>query len=86
LQVTSGGTESIILAVKAYRDYAVKERGILDPEILIPVTAHAAFDKAAHLLNMGVKHVPINENTCTVDIAAMKRMITKNTVMVWLAN
>jgi sphinganine-1-phosphate aldolase len=81
-QLTSGGTESIILAVKAYRDMAMTEKGILNPEILVPVTAHAAFDKAALLLNIGIKHVPINLDTCTVDVKAMKRMITKNTVMV----
>lgn len=60
----------------------MKERGILHPEILVPVTAHAAFDKAAMLLNIGIKHVPLVESSCTVDINAMRKMITKNTVMV----
>ena len=51
---TAGGTESIILAVKAARDWArvsrLKdgERG----EILLPITAHPAFDKAAQLLDL----------------------------------
>lgn len=82
--MTSGGTESIILAVKAYRDYALKERGISNPEILVPVTAHAAFDKAAMLLNIGIKHAPINEQTCTVDVAKMEKMINRNTILVIL--
>jgi len=82
MQVTSGGTESIILAVKAYRDYAMQERSIQYPEILVPVTAHAAFDKAAQLLNMKIKHVPINLETCQVDLVKMKKMITSNTCMV----
>ena len=49
--VTSGGTESIILACKAYRDYARYERGIRTPVIIAPKTVHAGFDKAAHLLD-----------------------------------
>ncbi|CAG7829097.1 unnamed protein product [Allacma fusca] len=79
--VTSGGTESIILAVKAYRDYAVNVRGISNPEILVPKTAHAAFDKAAELLNIGIKHVPICSTTMKVQLNVMKSMITKNTCM-----
>ena len=43
--MTTGGTESIIMACKAYRDYAVKVKGIKNPIILAPITAHAAFDK-----------------------------------------
>ena len=84
VQVTSGGTESIVLAVKAYRDFAVEERGISYPEIIVPKTAHAAFDKAAQLLGIKIKHVPVNQATCKVDIRAMKRMISSNTCMVCL--
>jgi len=80
--VTSGGTESILLAVKAYRDYAREERGISYPEILVPKTAHAAFDKAAQLMGIKIRHVPVDPVTCTVDINAMRRMITSNTCMV----
>ncbi|CAL8106418.1 unnamed protein product [Orchesella dallaii] len=79
--MTSGGTESIILAVKAYRDWAMTERGILYPEIIVPVTGHAAFDKAAHILNLRIKHVPIDEDTCTVNVKKMKSMITRSTIM-----
>ena len=50
---TSGGTESIILAVKAARDYARDRRPeITHPELLLPTTAHAAFHKAAHYLGL----------------------------------
>ena len=49
--VTSGGTESIILACKAYRDCARFEKEIREPIILAPFTVHAAFDKAAQLLD-----------------------------------
>ncbi|XP_018019009.1 sphingosine-1-phosphate lyase [Hyalella azteca] len=78
--MTTGGTESIVMACKAYRDRAV-HRGIAKPEILAPVTAHAAFDKGAQLLGIRIKHVPIDPVTMRVDIKAMKRMITRNTCM-----
>src|SRR5690606_32890562 len=45
--VTSGGTGSILLAMKAYRDHARERRGITAPEIVTAETAHTAFDKAA---------------------------------------
>ena len=56
---TSGGTESIILAVKAARDcYREKCPEITAPEMILPATAHAAFHKAAHYL--GVKTVTVS--------------------------
>ena len=55
--VTTGGTESIILACKAYRDIG-RERGVELGEMLVPVTAHAAFDKAADMLGLRLRHVP----------------------------
>ena len=50
--VTSGGSESIMLAMKTYRDRARIEKGITAPEMVLPVTAHAAFDKAAQYFNI----------------------------------
>ncbi len=80
--MTSGGTESIVLAVKAYRDYAVEEKGISYPEIIVPRTAHAAFDKAAQLLGIKIRHAPVNQATWKVEIKAMRRMINSSTIMV----
>ncbi|XP_029305732.1 sphingosine-1-phosphate lyase 1 isoform X2 [Cottoperca gobio] len=78
--VTSGGTESILMACKAYRDMAY-ERGVKYPEILAPVSVHAAFDKAAHYFGMKLVHVPLDKKTMKVDVKAMKRAINKNTAM-----
>ncbi|XP_060728613.1 sphingosine-1-phosphate lyase 1 [Tachysurus vachellii] len=78
--VTSGGTESILMACKAYRDLAY-ERGIEYPEIIAPVSVHAAFDKAAHYFGMKLIHVPLDKKTMKVDVKAMKRAISKNTAM-----
>ncbi|KAM9809089.1 sphingosine-1-phosphate lyase 1 isoform X2 [Syngnathus typhle] len=78
--VTSGGTESILMACKAYRDMAY-ERGVKYPEILAPISVHAAFDKAAHYFGMKLVHIPLNSKTMQVDVKAMKRAINKNTAM-----
>ena len=45
--VTSGGTESCLLAVKTYRDLARAKRGVRKPEMVVPATAHVAWFKAA---------------------------------------
>lgn len=78
--VTSGGTESILMACKAYRDMA-HERGIKHPEIIAPVSVHAAFDKAAHYFGMKLIHIPLDKKTMKVDVKAMRRAISKNTAM-----
>lgn len=80
--VTSGGTESIIMACKAYRDYALKFKGIKgQPEIVAPVTAHAAFEKAANILGCKIIHIPIDKKSLKVDIGKMRRAINGNTCM-----
>src|SRR4029079_17584509 len=52
--ITSGGTESILMAVKAARDRARAERSITCPEMVIPASAHAAFHKSGHYLGVRV--------------------------------
>lgn len=79
--VTSGGTESILMACKAYRDYARETRGVKRPEIVIPSTAHSAFDKAAQYFGLRVRSIKVDKDTLAVDIAAMKSAINRNTVM-----
>lgn len=72
--VTSGGTESIMLAMLAYRNIA-RDRGVAIPEIIVPVSAHAAFDKAASFFHMKITHIPVDEQTRKVDLNALKRAI-----------
>lgn len=60
--MSSGGTESIMLACRAYRQLAYS-KGIRKPEIVCPVTAHAAFDKAADFFCMKIHHVPVDPKT-----------------------
>ena len=79
--VTSGGTESILLACKAYRDRALAERSISRPEMVAPSTAHVAFDKAAHLLGIKMHHACVNDDG-TVDLKDLKRLLNANTIMI----
>lgn len=79
--VTSGGTEGILMAMKVYRDRARIERGIRRPEILAPVTAHTAFNKAAEYFGMRLRHIPLDDNY-SADLNAMRRMTNHNTVVI----
>ncbi|OXU26605.1 hypothetical protein TSAR_005548 [Trichomalopsis sarcophagae] len=79
--MTTGGTESILLACKAFRDYAREYKGIKKPEMVVPVTAHSAFDKAAQFLKIRMRLVPVNPDSLTVSIEGMKRAINRNTVL-----
>ncbi|MFI7439288.1 pyridoxal phosphate-dependent decarboxylase family protein [Nonomuraea indica] len=75
---TSGGTESIMLAVKAARDTARRER----PNLVVPVTAHPAFHKAAHYLGLTVRAVPVDLGTYRVRPDAVRDAIDDDTVLV----
>ncbi len=77
--VTSGGTESILLAMKTYRDRAKAERGIASPRLVIPETAHAAFDKAAQYFNLELIKVPVGSD-CRADVAEMRRATNRRTI------
>ena len=79
--VSSGGTESILLAMKAYRDFARERRGIAAPEIVAPVTAHAAFDKAARFFDMPMVRVGVDADF-KADVAAMADAVTDRTAVV----
>ncbi len=79
--VTSGGTESILLAMKTYRDRARETKGITRPEMVVPVTAHAAFDKAAQYFNIEMVRVPVDDRY-RADWRAARDAITKNTIVV----
>lgn len=77
--VTSGGTESILLAMRTYRDWAREKRGIRRPEIVAPETAHVAFDKAAQYFNIRLKKIPV-DSSFRADVQAARRAITRNTI------
>jgi len=78
---TSGGTESIFMAIKAARDWArVEHPHVKNPEMVVPVTAHPAWNKAAHYLGIKIVMTPVNSEY-RADIQAMKDAMTENTVI-----
>uniref|UniRef100_A0A1A9WWT6 sphinganine-1-phosphate aldolase n=1 Tax=Glossina brevipalpis TaxID=37001 RepID=A0A1A9WWT6_9MUSC len=79
--MTTGGTESIVLACKAYRDYAREEKGITKANMVIPRTAHAAFDKAAQYFNIHPRYVDVDQESYEVDLKAFKKAINSNTIL-----
>ncbi|KAK0066202.1 sphingosine-1-phosphate lyase [Biomphalaria pfeifferi] len=80
--LTSGGTESVIMAVRAYRNRAEQLfPWIKEPEIICPVTQHPVIGKAAHYFGMKVIYVDVGPDF-RADVQAMEKAITPNTVMV----
>jgi len=75
--VTSGGTESIMLAVKAHRDRSAVDR----PQMVLPMTAHAAFDKAAHCFGVEAVKVPVGADM-RADVGATERALGDRTVLI----
>ncbi len=79
--MTSGGTESIIMAVKAARERAREERGVTDPTLVAPVSAHPAFAKAAHYLGLELIQVPLDDHY-RADLDAAAKLIDDRTALV----
>jgi len=79
--VTSGGTESCLMAVKTYRDMARDKRGVKKPEMVIPETAHVAWFKASEYFDVKIRLVPLKPDF-TPDLKKLKKMINRNTVMI----
>lgn len=79
--MTSGGTESLLMAVKAARDRARKHKPwIRRPELVMPDSAHVAFDKAAHYFGVKIRRARLGPD-CRVDVRSMKRLINRSTVL-----
>ena len=81
--MSSGGTESIILAVKAHRQYFGQKRGIRHPEVISCVTAHAGLDKACELLSIRNVRVPCDSKSFQINWKLVERYITANTIMIY---
>jgi glutamate/tyrosine decarboxylase-like PLP-dependent enzyme len=79
--MTSGGTESLLMAVKTAREYARAERGITEPEMVLPASAHPALHKAAHYFGVKAVVVPLGPDF-RADVEAMKAAMGPRTVLV----
>lgn len=79
--LTSGGTESLLMAVKTAREWArANKPSITAPEIILPATAHPALDKAAHYFSVKPVHVPVGADY-RADVDAVRAAITPNTIL-----
>lgn len=79
---TTGGTESILLAVRAVRDQARATRPeVRAPEVVLPHTAHGAFHKACEYFGLKPVIVPVDPDTRRADPAAMAAAITPQTIL-----
>jgi len=79
--MTSGGTESILMAVKAARERGRKERGITAPNVVLPTSAHAAFEKGCYYFGVESRRVEV-DSTWRADVEAMRAAIDDSTVLV----
>jgi sphinganine-1-phosphate aldolase len=77
--MTSGGTESILMAVKAARGRG-RRRGVAAPEMVLPTSAHAAFEKGAEYFGVKSVRVPVGGDY-RADVAAMEQAMTAQTVL-----
>lgn len=79
--ITSGGTESILLATKSCRDAAAAQGvDVGRANIVVPRTAHLAFDKAAHYLSLEIRRVAVT-NDFLADPVAMNAALDERTIM-----
>jgi glutamate/tyrosine decarboxylase-like PLP-dependent enzyme len=79
--MTTGGTESILMAVKAARERGRNERGITTPNVVLPTSAHAAFEKGCYYFGLESRRVPVRGDW-RADPDAMAAAIDDNTVLV----
>ncbi|KAJ4307186.1 Dihydrosphingosine phosphate lyase [Collariella sp. IMI 366227] len=78
---TSGGTESILMAVLSARQKAYHERGVTEPEMILPETAHTAFRKACEYFGIKLHVVSCPAPAYQVDIRRVSRLINSNTII-----
>lgn len=77
--VTSGGTESLVTAMLTYREWGRNVKGIDRPQVIMPVTAHPAFDKGMHYFGIEVVKAPVTDDF-VVDVDFVRDHIGPNTV------
>jgi len=78
--MTSGGTESCLLAVKTYRDRGVAH-GIRAPEMVIPESGHVAWEKGGEYFGVKSRHAALTKDM-HVDLASVRSLVNRNTVMI----
>lgn len=78
--MTSGGTESILMVVKAARDQFLASHGVTSPNIVLPTSAHAAFEKACHYFGVESRRSEVGTDW-RADVESMRDLIDSNTIL-----
>ncbi len=76
--VTSGGTESLMNPLLVYREWG-RERGITNPNVVLPVTAHPAFDKGAHYFGIELRKASVTDQF-VADMESVRSLVDESTV------
>jgi len=79
--VTSGGSDSLVHALYAYREEARERCGVRMPNIVLPVTAHVALRKGAHWMGIDVRDAPLTDSF-VVDVDAMAKLVDDDTIAI----
>ena len=77
---TTGGTESILMAMKSYRDWGKRTKGITHPNVVCCTTAHAAFDKAGEYFGIEIRKAGFINDEQEIDLQQVRRLVDGNTV------
>ncbi|CAL6301916.1 unnamed protein product [Bathycoccus prasinos] len=80
--MTSGGTESILTAIRATRNYMREKKGILRPEMIAATSAHAAIYKAAEYFNIDLICIGV-DTSGRMRVSEVLKAITKNTILIY---
>ena len=78
---TSGGTESILMACKTYRDHSKKTTNIVNPEIIVSSSVHCAFTKACSYFNIKMVVIPCRQDGL-YNLELLEASINKNTILI----
>ena len=79
--VTSGGSDSLVHALYAYREDARELRGVRMPNVVLPVSAHVALRKGAHWMGIDVRDAPLTDSF-VVDVDAMAKLVDDDTIAI----
>lgn len=79
--MTSGGTESIFMAVKAAKEWAKKHKATRNPLMLLAETAHPAFCKAADTIELNYKLIKVDKDF-RMDLADLQKNISSDTILI----
>lgn len=80
--ITTGGSESILMSMKAHRDWARDTKGIDKPNVVLANTAHPAFDKAASYFGIHLIHIKADPITFQLPTKAVARAVNSNTICI----